>query len=366
MALHIGIVGLPNVGKTTAFNALTKAQNAESANYPFSTVGLNKAVVTVPDPRVDRLVELEQPKKVVFASIEFVDIAGLAKGASQGEGLGNQFLGHIRQTSAVVHVVRCFDDDNVAHVSDKLSPRDDIDTINTELIFADLEQLERKIGRLEKQVKGDKGIARVIQTAEKLKAHLEEGKPASSFPDRESDIFQELNNEMQFITDKTVIFVANVDEAGLAEENDYAREVRAIAEEHGEEVVTLCAKIEEEMAGISDEERLEFLQSMGAEESGLDQIIHKGFRALGLISFFTAGPKEVHAWTIPAGWTAPQAAGAIHSDIERGFIRAEVIPFDTYSEYETEVAVKAAGAMRVEGKDYCVKDGDVIYFRFNV
>jgi len=366
MALQIGIVGLPNVGKSTAFNALTKAQNAEAANYPFCTIEPNKAVVTVPDPRVHRLVELEQPKKTVFATIEFVDIAGLVKGASQGEGLGNQFLGHIRETSAIVHVVRCFDDDNVVHVSAKPCPRDDIDIINTELVLADLEQLDRKIARLEKQVKGDKDIARVIETAKSLKAHLEEGNPASSFADHESDIFIELNNEMQFITGKTVIFVANVDEEGLEEDNDYVRELRVIAKEQNAEVITLCAKVEEEMAGISDEERLEFLQSMGAEESGLDQVIHKGFRALGLISYFTAGPKEVHAWTIPAGWTAPQAAGAIHTDFERGFIRAEVIPFDTYSKHESEAAVKAAGAMRVEGKDYLVKDGDVIYFRFNV
>ncbi len=366
MALSIGIVGLPNVGKSTTFNALTKAQNAEAANYPFCTIEPNKAIVPVPDPRIDKLAELVKPERVVRATIEFVDIAGLVKGASTGEGLGNKFLGNIRETSAIVHVVRCFDDENVIHVTGKPSPADDVETINTELVLADLEQIERKVDRLGKQLKSDKKLQPLMDVAEKLRDHLGAGTPAITFPERDSGAFVELDAEMRFITSKTVIFAANVDENGLAEDNEYVRQLRSVALVQGAEVVKLCAKVEEEMAGIDDAEREEFLRSMGAEEGGLEQVIHKGFRALGLICYFTAGPKEVRAWTIHEGWTAPKAAGVIHTDFERGFIKAEVIPYAKYIECGSEAAAKAAGALGVEGKDYVVHDGDVVHFRFNV
>jgi hypothetical protein len=366
MALSIGIVGLPNVGKSTVFNALTKAQNAEAANYPFCTIEPNKAVVTLPDSRVDKLVALVEPKKTIQATIEFLDIAGLVDGASRGEGLGNKFLGNIRETSAIVHVVRCFDDGNVVHVNATPSPSNDIDTINTELVLADLEQFERKIDRLAKQLKGDKSLQPTADMAERLKEHLGEGKRISLFPDKDTDTCQELIQELRLITAKKVIYAANVGEDGLAEDNDYAQEVRSLAAGEGAEFVKLCAKLEEEMAGISDKERIEFLQSMGAEESGLEQVIHKSYDTLGLISYFTAGPKEVRAWTIRRGTTAPGAAGVIHTDFEQGFIRAEVIAYDTYIEQGSEAAAKAAGVMRVEGKEYVVADGDVMLFRFNV
>ncbi|MCA9412676.1 MAG: redox-regulated ATPase YchF [Candidatus Omnitrophica bacterium] len=366
MALGIGIVGLPNVGKSTTFNALTKAQNAEAANYPFCTIEPNKAIVALPDARIDKLTELVKPAQTLYATVEFVDIAGLVKGASKGEGLGNQFLGNIRETSAIVHVVRCFDDDNVVHVNAKPSPADDIEVIQTELILADLEQLERKIDRLGKQLKGDKKLQPIMDAANSLRDLLAEGRPAASFPDTDTEAFRALNKEMQFITAKKVIYAANVDEEGLSEENEYVASVRKIAESEGAEMVVLCAKIEEEMVGMSDEERAEFLESLGAEESGLDQVIRKGFHALGLINYFTAGPKEVRAWTIKQGSTAPQAAGVIHTDFERGFIRAEVISYHDYVEHKTEAACKAAGLMRIEGKDYVVQDGDVMHFRFSV
>ncbi len=366
MSLSIGIVGLPNVGKSTTFNALTKEQNAEAANYPFCTIEPNKAIVAVPDGRVDQLVSLVKPARTIYATVEFVDIAGLVKGASQGEGLGNQFLGNIRETSAIVHVVRCFEDENVIHVSATPDPRDDIEVINIELILADLDQLDRKIERLTRQVKGDKKLQPLLDTAQNLSEHLGAGHPASTFPERDSETFASLNQEMRFITSKPVIFAANVGEDDLEDENAYVQAVREYADETGAEVVKLSAKLEEDMAGLTDEERAEFLHEAGAEESGLDQVIRKGFRALKLINFFTAGPKEVRAWTIPQASKAPQAAGAIHTDFERGFIRAEVIPFDAYVEYGTEVAAKNAGVMRTEGKEYVVQDGDVMHFRFNV
>lgn len=365
MALSIGIVGLPNVGKSTTFNALTKEQNAEAANYPFCTIEPNKAIVPLVDARVESLKELVNPERTQYATVEFVDIAGLVEGASRGEGLGNQFLGNIRETSAIVHVVRCFDDDNVVHVNDKPNPADDVAVINTELIMADIEQIERKIERLGKQVKGDKKLQPLLDLAERLNAFLNDGNPASAFEERHSDPYQELENELRLISAKKVIFAANVDEEGLESDNDYVTELRGIAETQNAELVKICAKVEEEMAGISDEERLEFLQSMGAEESGLDQVVRKGYNALGLISYFTAGEKEVRAWTIEDGWTAPQAAGVIHSDFEKGFIRAEVISFDTYMQHKSENAAKAAGDMSVEGKDYIVHDGDIMHFRFS-
>jgi len=366
MALSIGIVGLPNVGKSTTFNALTKAQNAQVANYPFCTIEPNKAVVAVPDPRVDKLVELVKPEKTIYATVEFVDIAGLVKGASQGEGLGNQFLANIRETAAIVHVVRCFDDENVIHVAGNLDPRSDIEVINLELILADLQQLENKLGKLERQAKHDKLLQAQAEMGAQLKALLERGLPILAYEDRESETFQALNREMRFLTAKPIIYVANVNEDQLAEDNDYVKTVRAVAAEQNAEVVKLCAKLEEEMAGLSDEERHEFLESLGVAESGLEQVIHKGYKALGLLSFFTAGPKEVRAWTVRQGAKAPQAAGVIHTDFERGFIRAEVISYEAYVRLGTETAAKAAGEMRVEGKEYVVHDGDVMHFRFNV
>jgi ribosome-binding ATPase len=366
MALSIGIVGLPNVGKSTTFNALTKAQNAQAANYPFCTIEPNKAVVAVPDPRVDKLAVLAKSEKIIYATVEFVDIAGLVKGASQGEGLGNQFLANIRETAAIVHVVRCFDDENVIHVSGDISPRDDIDVINLELILADLQQIETKLSKLERQAKHDKALQAQAELAVQLKALLEQGKPIIAYSDITSETFQALNREMRFLTAKPIIYVANVNEDDLLEDNAYVQTVRAIAAEQGAEVVKLCARLEEEMAGLSDEERAEFLHSLGVEESGLEQVIHKGYKALGLISYFTAGPKEVRAWTVPIGAKAPQAAGVIHGDFERGFIRAETIAYDAYVRLGSEAAVKAAGEMRVEGKEYVVQDGDVMHFRFNI
>ncbi len=366
MALSIGIVGLPNVGKSTTFNALTKAQNAQAANYPFCTIEPNKAVVAVPDPRVDKLAVLAKSEKIIYATVEFVDIAGLVKGASQGEGLGNQFLANIRETAAIVHVVRCFDDENVIHVSGDISPRDDIDVINLELILADLQQIDTKLSKLERQAKHDKALQAQAELAVQLKALLEQGKPIIAYSDLTSETFQALNREMRFLTAKPIIYVANVNEDDLLEDNAYVQTVRAIAAEQGAEVVKLCARLEEEMAGLSDEERAEFLHSLGVEESGLEQVIHKGYKALGLISYFTAGPKEVRAWTVTIGAKAPQAAGVIHGDFERGFIRAETIAYDAYVRLGSEAAVKAAGEMRVEGKEYVVQDGDVMHFRFNV
>lgn len=367
MALSIGIVGLPNVGKSTTFNALTKEQNAEAANYPFCTIEPNKAIVAVPDGRLDKLATIVKPERVMYSTVEFVDIAGLVKGASKGEGLGNQFLGNIRETQAIVHVVRCFDDENVVHVSAKPDPKDDIEVINMELLFADLQQLEKKLERLSRQAKADKTAKAIYELAERLKSHLETGQPVATFPEVHDELAQELIQEMRFITAKPVIYIANVDEGSLAAGgNEYTAVVQAYAEETGAEMVILCAKLEEEMAGLSDEERHEFLVELGVQESGLDQVIRKGFHALGLISYFTAGPKEVRAWTIEKGWKAPLAAGVIHTDFTKGFIRAEVINYDTYMKYGSEAAVKAAGEMRTEGKEYVVQDGDVMHFRFNV
>ena len=366
MTLSIGIVGLPNVGKSTTFNALTKAQNAQAANYPFCTIEPNSAIVTVPDERIDQLTELVSPQKTIYATVEFVDIAGLVEGASKGEGLGNQFLANIRDTSAIVHVVRCFDDDNVIHVSAKPDPRTDIEIINTELILADLEQLQRKAEKLVPQTRGDKKLIPVLALAEALVDHLGEGKPIATYPDQDSDEFGILSKEMRFLTIKPVIFAANVDEEALEEDNEYVKQVREFAAESNAQVIKLCAKLEEEMAGLTDEERVELLEMAGVGESGLDQIIRSGYAALGLISYYTQGEKEVRAWTVHKGATAPQAAGVIHTDFEKGFIRANVISFDEFMTHKTEAAARAVGAMRQEGKTYIVKDTDIIHFLFNV
>jgi len=366
MSLSMGIIGLPNVGKSTTFNALTKAQNAEVANYPFCTIEPNKAVVPLTDARVDRLAELAGVGRTIYATIEFLDIAGLVKGASRGEGLGNQFLANIRDTDAIVHVVRCFDDENVVHVSPTPNPREDMDTVNLELVLADLQQLERKTEKLVRQVKGNKELGPTLELAQALQGHLDAGQPISLFAGQEAETFTNLNKELRFLSSKPVIYVANVDEDTLAADNDYVREVRALAAEQNAPVIKLCAKFEEELVDLSDEEQQEFLDLAGIEAGGLEQLVRTSFDVLGLITFFTMNQNEVRAWTIPQGWTAPQAAGVIHTDFERGFIRAEVIPFETFARHGSSAAVKAAGQMQLEGKDYVVQDGDVIYFRFNV
>ena len=367
MGLSIGIVGLPNVGKSTLFNALTGAQNAVVANYPFCTIQPNKAVVPVPDPRLERLAAMVGVSQVIHATIEFYDIAGLVRGASRGEGLGNQFLGNIRNTDVLLHVVRCFEDPNVVHVSEGLDPAADIETISLELTLADLQQLERKIERLESQVKGDKKLQPLQALAQDLHSHLDGGRPVPAFnaAGRE-DLLETLSAEMNFLTAKPVIYVANVDETGLTQPNACVDAVRRIAQEQGAEMLTLCAQAESEIMNLPPDEQQEMLALLGVEESGLGRVIRKGFETLGLISFFTRNETEVRAWEIPHGATAPRAAGTIHTDFERGFIRAEVIPFEVYAEYGSDAAVKAAGKMRLEGKEYLVQDGDVILFRFNV
>lgn len=366
MSLSIGIVGLPNVGKSTSFNALTRAQNAQVANYPFCTIEPNKAIVPVPDQRVERLVEMLGVPKAIHATIEFVDIAGLVKGASQGEGLGNQFLGNIRDTSAIVHVVRCFEDENVVHVSADLDPINDIEVINTELLLADLEQITRKIDKLEKQARADKNARPLLEMAQTVLTHLDQGQPVRLFPNRDDDLFLELNHELRLLTGKPVIYIANVSEDGLSTDSATFQAVQKIAAQHDAEVVKLCAKLEEEMADLPDAERMEFMELSGITESGLEQVIHKCYHQLGLISFFTRNENEVRAWDIRRGTTAPGAAGTIHTDFERGFIKAEVVPFETLVKHGSDQAVKAAGALEIHGKDYVVQDGDVILFRFNV
>ncbi|MBC8414566.1 MAG: redox-regulated ATPase YchF [Nitrospira sp.] len=366
MALSIGIVGLPNVGKSTLFNALTKAQNAEAANYPFCTIEPNKAIVAVPDKRLDQLSEIVKPKKVQNAVVEFTDIAGLVRGASKGEGLGNQFLAHIRETSAIVHVVRCFESESIVHVDGDVDPLRDIEVINTELVLADIQTLENRMKRLDKQVRIDKTLQPLFNSAKKLLEYLNTGKPASSFEDREADAFVDLMKDTGLISLKPMIYAANVDEDGLAEDNEYVKAVNEFAAAQGSESVKICAKVEEELSGLSDEEGEEFLEALGVTERGLDKIIHHGYHALGLVSYFTAGVQEVRAWTIEKGWRAPKAASVIHNDFERGFIRAEVVAFDDFITYKGESAARSAGKLRTEGKEYIVQDGDVMHFLFNV
>ncbi|MFN2116397.1 MAG: redox-regulated ATPase YchF [Candidatus Promineifilaceae bacterium] len=366
MSLSIGIIGLPNVGKSTTLNALTRAQNAEVANYPFCTIQPNKAIVAVPDARLDKLHELAGVPDKIYATIEFADIAGLVKGASQGEGLGNQFLGNIRDADAIVHVVRCFEDPNVVHVNPQPKPREDIEVVNLELILADLQQIEGKMERLESQVKGDrKTYGPIMELANSLKDYLGSGRPIATYPDQDL-VFKNFNKEMRFLTAKPVIFAVNVDEESLTNGSACIEEVRQVAGEQNAEVIVLSAEMEAELIGLSDEERQEYLDLVGVEESGLHQLIRKSYNLLDLISYFTMNQKEVRAWTIHQGWTAPRAAGVIHTDFERGFIRAEVVDFETFARYGGTVEARAVGQLRVEGKEYVVQDGDVIYFRFNV
>jgi len=366
--MKLGIVGLPNVGKSTLFNSLTKA-GAESANYPFCTIDPNVGVVTVPDYRLHVLGDMYQTKKIVPATIEFVDIAGLVKGASKGEGLGNQFLANIREVDAIVHVVRCFEDTNVVHVDGSINPIRDIETINLELIFSDLEILERRIAKTSRLARNDKGAAKEIVLLEKLKAHLEDNKPAKTFTDFVDDEEKVLIQDFNLLTDKPVIYAANVSEDDLMDEgamNGGVENVREFAATEDSEVFVVCAQIEQELSELEDEEKKLFLEDLGLAESGLDKLIRASYKILGLISFLTAGEPEVRAWTITKGTKAPQAAGKIHTDFERGFIKAEVVFYDDLISCGSHTAAKEKGLVRLEGKDYVVKDGDVILFRFNV
>ncbi|MSN96739.1 redox-regulated ATPase YchF [Campylobacter sp. FMV-PI01] len=367
MGLAVGIVGLPNVGKSTTFNALTKAQNAEAQNYPFCTIEPNKAIVPVLDSRLNELAKIVNPNKIQHSVIEFVDIAGLVKGASKGEGLGNKFLSNIRETEIILHIVRCFDDENITHVEGKVDPIRDINIIENELILADMEQLEKKIERLSKDVKANKKGAKELQDmAIKLLEHLSNGESASSFDEFNTQIFEDLNKELRLLSAKDIIYAVNVDEDSILEDNKYVKAVQEYANKNNRVVIKLCAKIEEELIGLDENEAKEMLESLGASQSGLDNIIKTAFTKLNLISYFTAGVIEVRAWTIKKGYKAPKAASVIHNDFEKGFIRAEVISYDDFVNCGGEAGAKEAGKMRLEGKDYVVQDGDVMHFRFNV
>jgi GTP-binding protein YchF len=364
MGFNCGIVGLPNVGKSTIFNALTSA-GAEAANYPFCTIDPNVGIVQVPDPRMDQLSAIVNPQKIQPTTIEFVDIAGLVKGASSGEGLGNQFLGHIRSTDAIVHVVRCFDDDNVVHVSGRVSPADDIEVINTELALADLDTVEKKIQRAEKLARsGDQKAKDEVDLYLRVRALLEQVKKLRGTA--ENDDERAWMRELHLLSDKPVLYVANVAEDDLEGTHPFVDQVRAIAAAEGAGVVVICGRLEAEISELENDEKQAFLQDMGLEEPGLDRLIRSGYELLGLITYFTAGVKEVRAWTIVDGTKAPGAAGVIHTDFEKGFIRAEVIAFNDYITCNGEAGAKEKGLMRLEGKEYVVRDGDVMHFRFNV
>ncbi len=367
MGLGVGIVGLPNVGKSTTFNALTKAQNAEAQNYPFCTIEPNKAIVPVPDKRLEALAKIVNPDKIQHSTIDFVDIAGLVRGASKGEGLGNQFLSNIREVEVILHMVRCFEDGNITHVEGDVNPLRDIEIIETELIYADITQCEKKIDKLKKQSKGSKEAAIQLEVALKLMEHLSDLQPVKTFEDLDNENFKVLDKELRFLSNKDIIYGANVDEDSLANKgNQYVEQLKQHAQEVGSDVIMLCAKIEEELVGLEEDEAKEFLIDLGVEESGLEQIIRTAFDKLGLQSYFTAGKVEVRAWTIKKNTKAPQAAAVIHNDFEKGFIKAEVISYDDFVNYGGESKCKEAGKLRLEGKEYIVQDGDVMHFRFNV
>ena len=366
--MKLGIVGLPNVGKSTLFNSLTKA-GADVANYPFCTIDPNVGVVAVPDERIKKLGEMYHSKKITPAVIEFVDIAGLVKGASKGEGLGNQFLANIRECDAIVHVVRCFEDPNVTHVDGSVDPVRDIETINMELIFADLEVLERRISKVAKTARMDKEAAKELDFLNRIKAHLEAGEPVLTMLEDLEEEEEKYLKEYSLLTSKTVIFACNVSEDDIADDgasNEFVKAVREYAKKTGSEVFALCAKMEAEISELDDEERQVFLEDLGLTESGLDKLIKASYHTLGLMSFLTAGEDETRAWTIKIGTKAPQAAGKIHSDFERGFIKAEVVNWEVLLQEGSLAAAREKGKVGMEGKDYVVRDGDVILFRFNV
>lgn len=363
MGIKCGIVGLPNVGKSTLFNCLTKA-GVDASNYPFCTIEPNTGVVPVPDPRLEKLAAIVKPERILATTMEFVDIAGLVAGASQGEGLGNKFLANIRETDAIAHVVRCFEDPNVVHVAGKVSPSHDIEIINTELALADLETVDRALLRLQKQARaGDKAILLEVALLERVKKQLDEGQPARTLKLTKEEKL--ILKAFSLLTAKPTLYIANVAEDGFSN-NPYLDEVQAIASKEGASVVAVCAAIEAEIAELDDAEKDVFLAELNLTEPGLDRVIHAGYKLLGLETYFTAGVKEVRAWTIAIGSTAPQAAGVIHTDFEKGFIRAEVIGYEDYIQYKGEQGAKDAGKWRLEGKEYIVQDGDVVHFRFNV
>ncbi len=362
--MKIGIVGLPNVGKSTMFNSITNA-GAECANYPFCTIEPNVGVVAVPDERLDALAKMYNPQKVTPAVIEFVDIAGLVKGASKGEGLGNKFLSHIREVDSIVEVVRCFDDTNIVHVDGSIDPIRDIETINLELVFADIETVDKRLDRARKNLKADKKYQAEIDVLEKIKNALEQGKAARTLSLNDEE--KELIKDAFLLTNKPILYIANISENDIAkEDNDYVKKVKEYAKEENAEVIPLCVKLEEELSSLDKEDKQEMLLGLGLTELGLDKVIKASYKLLGLMSFLTAGEPEVRAWTIKIGTKAPQAAGKIHSDIERGFIRAEVISFDDLMNVKSMVTAREKGLVRSEGKDYIMQDGDIVLFRFNV